>query len=167
MIIIFVASLHENVKLAKRVEKELNNKNYETKIVNLVELDLPMYDTNKEQTNGIPKKALDLAQEMQDAQAYVFVTPEYNYSAPPVLLNMIAWISRIGDDFRSLFTLKTIQLATHSGANGVDFLNTFRNQLTKLGSIVMPRDIITNYTKPIEDSSLVKILDQLQLFVKE
>jgi NAD(P)H-dependent FMN reductase len=131
---IFVSSLNENVKLADRIEKELNSKNYDTKIVNLVELDLPMYDTKKEQNDGIPQKALDLAKQMEEAQGYIFVSPEYNFSAPPVLLNMIAWISRIGDNFRVLFALKKIQLATHSGANGVDFLNTFRNQLTKLGA---------------------------------
>lgn len=82
MIMIFVSSLNENVKLAKRIEKELNGKNYDTKIVNLVELDLPMYDTNKEQNDGIPKKALDLAKEMEEAQGYIFVSPEYNFSAP-------------------------------------------------------------------------------------
>ncbi len=167
MIMILVSSLNENVKLAKRIEKELNSKNYETKIVNLVELDLPMYDTNKEQNDGIPQKALDLAKEMEDAQGYVFVTPEYNFSAPPVLLNTIAWISRIGDNFRALFALKMIQLATHSGSNGVDFLNTFRNQLTKLGAIVMPRDIVTSYTVTMGNESLERILDQYYLLLKE
>jgi len=167
MIMIFVSSLNENLKLAKRIEKELNSKNYATKVVNLVELDLPMYDTNKEQNDGIPQKALDLAKEMESAQAYVFVSPEYNFSAPPVLLNMIAWISRIGDNFRVLFALKKIQLATHSGANGVDFLNTFRNQLTKLGAVVMPRDIITSYTSSIKDDSLKRILEQYYSLLKE
>ena len=166
MIMIFVSSLHENVKLAHRIEKKLNDVNYKTKIINLVELDLPMYDTNKEQNEGIPQKALDLAKEMETASGYIFVSPEYNFSAPPVLLNMIAWISRIGDNFRALFALKKIQLASHSGANGVDFLNTFRNQLTKLGAIVMPRDIITSYTVTIEDDSLEKILDQYYLLLK-
>lgn len=167
MIMIIVSSLNENVKLAKRIEKELNGKNYETKIVNLVELDLPMYDTNKEQNDCIPQKALDLAAQMEEAQGYVFVSPEYNFSAPPVLLNTIAWISRIGDNFRALFALKKIQLATHSGSNGVDFLNTFRNQLTKLGAVVMPRDIITSYTASIENDSLERILDQYYLLLKE
>lgn len=67
---------------------------------------------------------------------------------------MIAWISRIGDNFRALFALKKIQLATHSGSNGVDFLNTFRNQLTRLGAIVMPRDIVTSYTVTMGNESL-------------
>eukprot|EP01029_Cantina_marsupialis_P032476 TRINITY_DN9925_c0_g1_i3.p1 TRINITY_DN9925_c0_g1~~TRINITY_DN9925_c0_g1_i3.p1 ORF type:complete len:175 (-),score=20.10 TRINITY_DN9925_c0_g1_i3:40-564(-) len=141
MILIFVASLNENVKLAKKIEKELNNNGKETKIINLVELDLPMYDTNKEQNDGIPQKALELSEEMKKATGYVFVSPEYNFNVPPVLVNFIAWISRIGDDFRDLFSLKKIQLATHSGANGKDLLNSLRSQFTRLGSVVAPREM--------------------------
>lgn len=166
MIMIFVSSLNENVKLAKTIEKELNDKNYETKLVNLVELDLPLYDTQKEANDGIPKIALELAERMKNAEGYIFVTPEYNYNVPPVLVNFIAWISRIGDDFRALFSLKRVQLATHSGSNGLDFLNSFRNQLTKLGAVVAPRDIVATYTAPVQIDSLERIMEQYYTLVK-
>ncbi len=166
MIMIFVASLNENAKLAKVIEKDLNNRGLETKIVSLVELELPMYDTNKEANDSIPQIALDLAKEMENAKGYVFVSPEYNFNVPPVLVNTIAWISRIGDDFRTLFSLKTVQLATHSGSNGIDFLYSFRNQLTKLGAVVAPRDIITTYTEPVREDSVNRIIDQYSKLLK-
>lgn len=167
MILIFVSSLNENVKLAQKLQEQLKNNKFESKIINLVELNLPLYDTNKEQNDGIPQKALDLSQEMKSASGYLFVTAEYNYNVPPVLVNTIAWVSRIGDDFRELFALKRVQLATHSGSNGVDLLNSLRNQFTRLGSIVMPREIITSYTNPLKEDSSKRILEQFTTFIKE
>jgi len=46
----------------------------------------------------------------------------HNFSLPPVLLNAIAWVSRVGGDFRKLFTLKSIQLATSSVAEVMMYL---------------------------------------------
>lgn len=167
MILIFVASLNENVNLANMIKDKLDNKRINSKIINLVELNLPMYDTFKEQHDGIPQVALDLAKEMGGASGYIFVSPEYNYGVPPVLVNTIAWISRIGDNFRALFTLKKIQLATHSGSNGQDLLNALRSQFTRLGAVVMPREIITTYEKKCNIDSLERILSQFETLVKE
>ena len=167
MVLVLVASLNENVNLANQIKNELDNKNVDSKIVNLVDLNLPMYDTSKEQNNGIPQIALDLAKQMEEATAYVFVSPEYNYGVPPVLVNAIAWISRIGDNFRKLFSLKKIQLATHSGSNGQDLLNALRSQFTRLGAVVMPREIITTYEKKCNEDSLERILSQFETLVKE
>lgn len=108
MVLILVASLNENIKLANTIKNKLDKQNIDSKIIKLVELELPMYDTLKEQNDGIPQLALDLAEEMEKASAYIFVSPEYNFGVPPVLVNTIAWISRIGDNFRKLFTMKKI-----------------------------------------------------------
>ncbi|RXJ92044.1 NADPH-dependent FMN reductase [Malaciobacter molluscorum] len=160
MYLIFISSLNENVKLANRIKNKLEESNKEVEIINLVHLNLPMYDTIKEQNDGIPQAALELAEKMKKAKGYIFVSPEYNFNVPPVLVNFIAWISRIGENFRALFSLKTIQLATHSGSNGKDFMNSTRNQFTKLGAIVAPREIITTYSLGIEEDELKTIIDE-------
>jgi chromate reductase, NAD(P)H dehydrogenase (quinone) len=166
MILIFVASLNENMKLANTIKTNFDKQNVDSKIINLVNLNLPMYDTFKEQNDGIPQVALDLAKEMEKASGYVIVTPEYNYGVTPVLVNTIAWISRIGDDFRALFNLKAIQLATHSGGGGQDSLNSLRNQFTRLGSIVMPREIMATYERAVNEDSVDKILVQFRNLIK-
>lgn len=166
MILIFVASLNENMKLANRLQNQLNALGKESEVINLVDLELPMYDSFKEEKEGIPQKVLSLVKTMEKANGYLFISPEYNYSLPPVLVNFIAWVSRIGDDFRSLFTLKTIQLATHSGGGGQDVCNAMRNQFTRLGSVVMPREIITTYQKPLNEESSTRILKQFVEFLK-
>lgn len=160
MYLIFVASLNENMKLANTLQDQLIELGKESQIINLVDLDLPMYDSFKEEHDGIPKKIGTLIEDMKNASAYVFVSPEYNFSLPPVLVNTVAWISRVGDDFREVFTLKPIQLATHSGGGGSDVSNAMRSQFSKLGSLVMPREIITTYQTPLREDSSKRILEQ-------
>ncbi|WP_419763624.1 MAG: NADPH-dependent FMN reductase [Arcobacter sp.] len=167
MILIFVSSLNENMKLAKVLQEQLNEENINSEIINLVDLKLPMYDSFKEENDGIPQKALDLTEKMKKANGYIFVSPEYNFSLPPVLVNMLAWISRIGNDFRALFSMKKIQLATHSGSNGQDGLNTMRTQFTRLGAIVMPREILTTYEKQLNKDSSKRILQQYVQLLKD
>ena len=166
MITIFVASLNENMKLANVLQEQLTQLGKKSQIINLVELNIPMYDSIKEEQDGIPKQVDELIIQMNNSESYIFVSPEYNFSIPPVLVNAVAWISRIGDDFRKVFTLKIIQLATHSGGGGNDVMNAIRSQFTRLGSVVMPREIITTYTKPLDKKSSEKILKQFMEFTE-
>ena len=167
MILIFVSSLNENKKLASILEKQLQKLGQRSEIINLVNLNLPMYDSYKEENDGIPSKIDALITKMKNAEGYLFVTPEYNFSLPPVLVNTIAWVSRVGDNFRELFALKKIQLATHSGGGGQDVSNAMRAQFTRLSSIVMPREIITTYQRPLKEDSSKRILTTYVDFLKE
>lgn len=165
MILIFVASLNENMKMAKVLQDQLDNLGKDSEIINLVELNLPMYDSLKEENDGIPKKVKILIDKMSKAHGYIFVSPEYNFSLPPVHVNFVAWVSRVGDDFRKLFSMKKIQLASHSGGGGSDVLNAMRTQFTKLGSIVMPREILATYQNPLNEESSMKIIKQFNDFL--
>ncbi|WP_024955764.1 NADPH-dependent FMN reductase [Sulfurospirillum arcachonense] len=165
MYTIFVSSLNENMKLANVLKKQLNELDYEAEIINLVNLELPLYDSSKEQ-NGIPVVINKITETMEKSQGYIVISPEYNYSIPPILSNFIAWVSRSNDDFRKVFNEKFILLATHSGSGGTDVLNAMRNQFTKLGSIIMPREIITTYEKALEFDSSKKILQQFIKFAR-
>lgn len=160
MYLIFVSSLNKNVELSQKIKNYLDSLEEKYEEVNLVELDITMYDSYKEENDGIPKKIQELAKKMQKAKGYIFVSPEYNFSIPPVQTNVIAWLSRIGEDFRKLFSMKYIQLATHSGSGGQDVCNAMRTQFSKLGSIVMPREIITSYQDLLEKESMEKIINQ-------
>jgi len=97
---------------------------------------------------------------MKTATGYIVVSPEYNYSIPPSLTNVIAWLSRSGESFRELFALKYVQLATHSGVGGNDVCNAMRTQFSRLGAIVAPREIVTTPQKEVEEGSLQRILSQ-------
>ncbi|HEX5602723.1 MAG TPA: NAD(P)H-dependent oxidoreductase [Pyrinomonadaceae bacterium] len=49
---------------------------------------------NQDEEQNPPAKIVDLKQRVREADAILFVTPEYNYSIPGVLKNAIDWASR-------------------------------------------------------------------------
>jgi len=162
--IIIVASINENMKLAHTIKKELDLLNKNSDIIDIIKLDLPMYSSQHEIEKGIPDAIKSIVTTMSHAKAYIVVAPEYNYSIPPSLTNLVAWVSRIGDDFRALFNERPILIATFSGGGGDDVLNAMRVQFTKLGSLVIPRQVLVNYKSILRKESLVKTLHQLIKF---
>jgi len=72
MTLIFVASLNENMVLARKLQNQLHALGEESRLVNLVELGLEMYDTQKEADHGIPEAVTALIAEMDNAQGYLY-----------------------------------------------------------------------------------------------
>jgi chromate reductase, NAD(P)H dehydrogenase (quinone) len=61
--------------------------------LDLFELDgIPGFNQDDEQNP--PEKVVELKRRVREADAILFVTPEYNYSVPGVLKNAIDWASR-------------------------------------------------------------------------
>jgi len=61
--------------------------------VGIFELDgIPAFNQDEEQNP--PDKVVELKKRVREADAILFVTPEYNYSVPGVLKNAIDWASR-------------------------------------------------------------------------
>ena len=56
--------------------------------------DVPLYNGDV-QDQGFPAAVQKLGQQVLDADAIIFATPEYNYSIPGVLKNTIDWLSRL------------------------------------------------------------------------
>ena len=55
--------------------------------------EIPLYNEDIREQGDPPAVAI-LKQQVKDADALLFVTPEYNYSMPGVLKNAIDWVSR-------------------------------------------------------------------------
>ena len=61
--------------------------------IEVFELDgIPGFNQDEEQNP--PAKVVELKKRVREADAILFVTPEYNYSVPGVLKNAIDWASR-------------------------------------------------------------------------
>lgn len=54
---------------------------------------IPLYDQDLRDKN-VPESVVTLATQIQQADALLFATPEYNYSIPGGLKNAIDWVSR-------------------------------------------------------------------------
>ena len=89
---VFVGSTREtssNMKLARALEK-LSTGRLEFNFVDIA--NLPFYDDTL--WNDAPAEVIRLKREISEADAVLFVTPEYNRSIPGILKNAIDWPSR-------------------------------------------------------------------------
>lgn len=61
--------------------------------------DVPLFNPDLEESP--PKEALDFKHKVRDAEAVLFVVPEYNFSIPGVMKNALDWLSRAGNDLQT------------------------------------------------------------------
>lgn len=162
MHLIVCATRNNNHKLAAKLEETAKELDMEVKTICLEDYELPVYTPTIE-AKGIPSNATRLTELFCAAKSLVLCAPEYNGSMPPIINNAIAWISRSGDeDWRKAFNGKPSVVATHSGGGGLKVTQAMRAQLEHLGSIVLPRPIVTNFSKELNPDSAISILSQLK-----
>jgi len=90
-LITFVGSLRQNsynMGVAKYIQ-EHTGENIDLEIINI---ELPYFDEDLEANK--PQVVLDFLAKVETADAFLFVTPEYNHSIPGGLKNAIDWASR-------------------------------------------------------------------------
>jgi len=163
-IAIIVASVNKNMQLAQNIQGVVTELGQTSDIIDLVTLDLPMYTSIIEDEKGISEEVKKLTKLLQTFDAFVVVSPEYNGSMPPVLNNAIAWVSRIGDDFRAIFNQKFVALATHSGGGGMRGNDAVRAMFSYIGANVLSREIINNYSREYKKETVVSIVKELLVY---
>lgn len=82
----------KNVKEALRFAKELG---HDGEFVDLRDFAIPIYDGDDEEKNGAPEGVKKLGEKIAAADAIIISTPEYNYSMPGPLKNVVDWLSRL------------------------------------------------------------------------
>ena len=162
---IFSSTSNNNLKSAETLKSMLSEKSVEVELFDLEKEELPLYSPTME-GKGVPELAKKYADSLASSQGLILVAPEYNGSIPPNVTNMVAWVSRTGDDWRAAFNQKFAIVATHSGGGGLKVVEAMRRQLEHVGSTVLARSIVTNYSKPAKDESLHQILDQFCSYLK-
>ena len=163
---ILLASVNKNKELALNIQEVVTELEAKSEIINLVTLDLPMYTSLIEDEKGIPQEVKELAKYLQTFDAFIVVSPEYNGSIPPVLNNAIAWVSRVGDDFRAIFHQKFIAIASHSGGGGMRGNDAVRTMFAYVGANVLTRELLTNYKKPYKKETAMAIVKELLFYSK-
>ena len=159
-ILIISATSGNNYKLAQELEGIIKIKKVNYELIKLDDFSIPLYNPQLEETidcQDISK--LDVL--FQNADGFIFCAPEYNGSTPPVLTNVIAWISVKTSNWRGAFNGKSALICTHSGGIGNNFKSSLRIQLNHLGVIVLPRTISKTDDLPFKVDSASDILDQL------
>lgn len=162
-ILIVSATNDNNLVLAKDFQSILLDLSFSAEVISLEDLSLPLFsseaivDENHLQT---------LLSRIKDSDGLIFCAPEYNGGVPPVLSNAITWITVKSQNWREVFNRKFALIGTYSGGDGHRFINAFRSQLEYLGTNVLARTVSVNKNKPLDNESVVRILQELINIIK-
>jgi chromate reductase, NAD(P)H dehydrogenase (quinone) len=97
-ILAFAASMRQqslNRRLIELAAETARSHGAEVDLARFGEFDMPLYNADLHDRQGIPPGAIHLARRLEQAEAFMIAAPEYNYSIAGVLKNAIDWVSRI------------------------------------------------------------------------
>lgn len=95
--LVFAASRRDdslNRKLAQLAARVADQAGALVNVASLRDFDVPLFDGDLEAADGIPPGAHELRSRLQDTDAFILASPEYNGSMPGVIKNLIDWTSR-------------------------------------------------------------------------
>ena len=138
-------------------------KGHDANVVDLVEMDLPMFTVARSEDPEETPDISVLVSAMSQADAWVVIAPEYNGSIPPTLNNALAWLSTTMDwqSFRALCTGKPVGLATHSGGGGAHVIMAMRQQFSYIGADVIGRACMSGRDKEANPETIDAMIDNL------
>lgn len=127
-----------NQKLLALACARLSERNLETEIVDLRDLDLPIYDGDLDALEGQPPGVDRLRGLIVQADGLLIAAPEYNHSLAPLLKNAIDWVSSPID--QQPFKGKAIAIMSAAALpwGGTRMLPHLRSALVELGGVVIP-----------------------------
>lgn len=139
-ILMMAASLRKesfNKKLIDILQEIALRKKIETQSVDFAHFSAPLYNYDIEESLGIPPTIADFIEHLNQTDALILASPEYNFSIPAPLKNLIDWVSRATP---SPFKARPILLLSASpalcgGARGLLDLST---SLRACGAYVSP-----------------------------
>ena len=94
----FAASLRQdsaNKKLIHVVNHGVKSQGHEVDIADFKEFCPPNYNNDDQDKTGFPSEVQDFVARMHASQGLIIASPEYNYSTPGTLKNLIDWVSRL------------------------------------------------------------------------
>ena len=84
-----------NKALAEMIATEFHRQGEPTRVIDLAEYPMPLYDGDLEARDGVPATAVELARRLTRAEVLVVVSPEYNGTFTPLLKNTVDWLTRV------------------------------------------------------------------------
>ena len=134
-----------NSKLAIQLALLAERQDAVVSLVNLKDFDVPIYNGDLEDAQGLPSAIGQLKKLMQENVGLIITCPEYNGFMTPLLVNTIDWCTRSESASVDLsgFADKTILIASASpGPGGGNRANThLKTMLSGIGSIVFPQTL--------------------------
>lgn len=126
--------------------------------IDLRELDIPTYDGDVEDKEGLPEGVKTLKKKIEEADAVLIASPEYNNSVSGVLKNVIDWVSREGEEGTTPFKGKPTALITASTGRygGLRAAVVFRTIARTIGLYLMNEEVqVANAEKVFDGDKIV------------
>ena len=165
-LIIISASCGKNLELSQKFQEKSIELKINSEILDLTTFNIPLFNPRIHTKKNIPVEIIEIKEKLFATEKWIICAPEYNGSIPPILSNLIAWLSISGDDFRNLFNGQPIAIATFSGGVGLELLTSLRIQLVHLGSQVLGRQLFASFSKPIDIKTIEDIILRLSQMKK-
>jgi NAD(P)H-dependent FMN reductase len=171
-ILVFAGSIRTGAfsgKLAAAAAKELALNDADVTLVSLADYELPIYNGDLEKEKGVPENAKKFARQIAAHQGVFIATPEYNNTIPPLLKNMIDWISRLkGDEIRYRNRVYGIGSSSNGPVGGARALIDLRKVIMPgLGAIVIPEKIEVGRAGEAFDESGNLVAEALAKLLKD
>jgi chromate reductase, NAD(P)H dehydrogenase (quinone) len=96
-VLVFSASLRAdslNSRLARLAAATVEANGGDVDHASMAEFDAPSYDGDVQTSDGFPAGAEEFRRRLDQADAFVVASPEYNSSIPGTLKNAVDWVSR-------------------------------------------------------------------------
>jgi chromate reductase len=145
-----------NAKLAATAAYELAQLGADVTRISLADFPLPIYDGDLQTKSGVPKHAVNLKRMMSAHHGVLMVTPEYNSSVPPLVKNIIDWVSRVQDAQETrgqVFRERPFAIAAASEGRlgGTRALSALRLILSACHATVTPNQLALSFASQAYD----------------
>jgi NAD(P)H-dependent FMN reductase len=154
------------------VEQKLTVKGHTVYFIDLLELNLPLLDRMYKAMENPPSKLRDLQNKIKDAEGYLAVTPEYDYSTSAAMKNTL-------DYFLEECFFKPSATVSYSaiGFGGVNAAQHLRLIFAELGApsisssfaISRVNDAFDNTGKLVQeqyDNRIMRFFDQFEWYIE-
>ena len=97
-LLMFAASLSKksvNKSLINLSARLVREQGHQIDLADFSEFDVPSYNADVQAGAGIPKAVTEFVKRMHDSDGLIISVPEYNFSMPGHLKNLVDWVSRI------------------------------------------------------------------------
>lgn len=126
-----------NEVLRRHISMKLREAGVEVTDLDLKDFELPIFNQDIEDAGNTPEAAKRLADIFRSTDIVFIATPEYNGGVPPLLVNMLAWVSR-----QKPSPFKHAVWGIGGVSDGkyatIFSLSHLRDSLSKVGTLVAP-----------------------------
>ena len=147
-----------NKKLIKIAAQGAEAAGAKVTLIDLVDYDMPLFNEDLEKEQGMPEKVREFKALLDQHDAFLIASPEYNGAFSPLLKNALDWASRSeGENDSALRVFKgkpVVIMSTSPGQlGGIRGLVFLRMLLANFGMIVLPEQLCIPFASKAFDET--------------